>query len=517
VLTRSLSLGNRRSDRNKSASKLDNLADRITKQVGKITPCSSTSLVRKGALYASRSALKRIWMHAFWVIDSDRQKLYTILALGLIIRFALAPISGHPWDVYVWFDTGRIFAKGQNFYLNKEYSYPPLWALYLVVVNSVYSGLAPILGVHPLDTSQVQNILGTTQDIGTPLITDWLFNLLVKLLLIAFDALLAFLIYRIVARRFGLPSRALLAFTAFFLNPYTIWISSVWGMFDVLPTYFMILAVLCMIDNRLELSGIVFGIATGLKYYPVLVLLVLMIGTGLISNRHKTQRLLIPFLGTVLAFSIPFLLADSTSYISGILGPVTPGSPVTNVKFGNLSIWLILPLVGFDTVSPWFILLDSSLIAALAIVIGFAARGRKDLATSPFLWLDLSILSILLFYGLFRIINEQYFFWILPFITIDTVIGRTKPLVTMLTSGTVLAHITADNYSFFLPMLTLSHNLAWAVPQLPPIVPLADGLGVIFWSTMVLMLWSKCRSVKLRFPLRRPSSPSVVLPATTAK
>jgi uncharacterized membrane protein len=453
-------------------------------------------------------------MNAFWVMDSDRRKVYKILALGLIVRLALAPISAHPWDVYVWFDTGRVFANGQNFYVSREYSYPPLWALYLLVVTALYRGVAPVLGAHPLDAGQVQNILGTTQDLGTPFITDWLFNLLVKLVLIAFDALLAFLIYRIVARRFGLPSRALLAFTAFFLNPYTIWISSVWGMFDVLPTYLMILAVLCMIDNRLELSGIIFGLATGLKYYPVLVLLVLIVGFGLFSNRRKMQKLLIPFLGTLFAFSIPFLLADSTSYIAGILGPVTPGSPVTNVKLGNLSIWLILPLLGFDTVPLWFVILDSSLIAALALAIGFAARGRKDLVTSPFLWLDLSILSILVFYGLFRVINEQYFFWILPLMTIDTVIGRTKPLVTILTSGIVFAHIAVDNYSFFLPMLTLSHSLAWAVPRIPPIVPLANYLGVMFWSASVLMLWAKCRSLKLRFPLRRPSSPSVVLPAT---
>jgi glycosyl transferase family 87 len=450
---------------------------------------------------SSRSVWVRIWKSAFWIAESDKAKVYPILAVGLIVRLALAPISAHPWDVYVWFDTGKIFANGQNFYLTREYSYPPLWALYLIVVAAVYSGLAPWFGAHPLATGQVQSILGTSQDLGSPFITDWLFNLLVKLLLIAFDALLGFLIYRIVARRFGFSSRAVLAFAAFFLNPYTIWISSVWGMFDVLPTFFMLLGLLCMVDNHLELSGVVFGIATGLKYYPVLVLLVFVIGFGLVSNRHKLQRLLLPYLGTIFAFSIPFLLAEPTSYIAGILGPVTPGSPVTNVKFGNLSIWLILPLLGFSTVPLWFVILDSSLIAVFALAIGHAVRRRKDLATSPFLWLDLSILSILVFYGLFRIVNEQYFFWILPLLTIDSVIGRTKPVVTILMSGIVFGHIIVDNYSFFLPLLTVSDSLAWAIPKLPPILPFANGLGLIFWVSVVLMLWEKCRNLKLRFSL----------------
>lgn len=466
----------------------------------------STRSVHNLASSSWRSVWKRIRTDAFWVLDSDRHKVYTILALGLIVRLVLAPISAHPWDVYVWFDTGKIFANGQNFYISREYSYPPLWALYLLIVTVVYSTMAPVLGAHPLGATQAQYFLGTSQDLGTLVITDWLFNLLVKLLPIAFDALLAFLIYRIVSRRFGLPSRAVLAFSAFFLNPYTIWISSVWGMFDALPTYFLLLAVLCMIDNRLELSGIFFGIACGLKYYPLLPLVVLIVGLGLVSNRRKLQKLLIPFLGILFAFSIPFLLTDSTTYIAGILGPVTPGSPITNVRFGNLSIWLILPLVGLNAVPLWFVILDSVLIAALALVMGSTVSRRKTVETSPFLWLDLSILSILVFYGLFRIINDQYFFWILPFLTIDSVLGRTKPLVTILASGIVFGHIIADNYSFFLPMLTVSRGLAGAIPKLTPIVPLANGLGLLFWGLAVLMLWAKCRSLKLRLSFRRSSS-----------
>lgn len=488
-------------------SKLDPLPNRILQQARKVSAGLSTRSVRNLASDSWGSVWKRIRIDAYWVADSDRHKVYTILALGLIVRLALAPISAHSWDVYVWFDTGRIFANGQNFYISREYSYPPLWALCLLAVTAVYSGLSPVLGAHPLDATQAQYLLGTTQNLGTILITDWLFNLLVKLLPIAFDALLAFLIYRIVSRRFGLPSRAVLAFSAFFLNPYTIWISSVWGMFDALPTYFLLLGVLCMVDNRPEVSGMFFGIASGLKYYPVLPLLVLIVGLGLVSDRRRLQKLLVPFLGIILAFSIPFLLTDSTTYITGILGPVTPGSPATNVRFGNLSILLILPFMGFDTVPLWFVVLDSALIGALALALAFAVSRRKDLATSVFLWLDLSILSLLVFYGMFRIINDQYFFWILPLLTIDSVLGRTKPLATILATGIVFGHIIVDNYSFFLPILTVSHSFAWAIPKLPPIVPLANGLGVTFWGLAVLMLWAKCRSLKIRFSIRRPSSP----------
>ncbi|MEM2083987.1 MAG: hypothetical protein QXV10_05685, partial [Nitrososphaerota archaeon] len=60
----------------------------------------------------------------------------SIIIIGLLIRILLAPFFGHPWDTYVWIQTGKIFLQNINVYeisflVNRYpwgfYSYPPIW------------------------------------------------------------------------------------------------------------------------------------------------------------------------------------------------------------------------------------------------------------------------------------------------------------------------------------------------------------------------------------------------------
>ncbi|MEM2041874.1 MAG: hypothetical protein QW410_00785, partial [Nitrososphaerota archaeon] len=43
---------------------------------------------------------------------SDRRALALILISGLAVRLAVAPFTGHSWDVYVWIKSAELFNAG---------------------------------------------------------------------------------------------------------------------------------------------------------------------------------------------------------------------------------------------------------------------------------------------------------------------------------------------------------------------------------------------------------------------
>src|SRR2546428_13862608 len=249
------------------------------------------------------------------------QKRIFVLAMssGLVLRIALAPISGHPFDMSVYFDTGQSIVAGRNFYGVTYYAYPPAWAAFLWVATVLYQQLAGPLGAHPSPASLAQTILGA--DVGSPFIADWLFHAIVKTPLIVFDCFLALLIRRVVAETFKRPDRANMAAVLFFLNPHVLWISGIWGTFDVLPTYFALAGTLLFLERRPVLSGLGFGLAVALKDFPILLLFALLLGYRNRLSRQFVGRLLFTMAGVLAAVSGPSAPLAWTARAKGVLWP----------------------------------------------------------------------------------------------------------------------------------------------------------------------------------------------------
>ena len=422
-----------------------------------------------------------------------------MVLLGLAVRLALAPLAGHPFDTFVWYDTGQRVFLGQPFYAVTAYSYPPTWAGILGVVDGVYRPLAAWLGAQPLTANQVTRALGHPILLAAPLLVDWLFLLLVKLPLIAGDLVLGLILRSTVAHRLNRPALADRAFAWYFLNPYIIWISAVWGMFDVLPTLFALVAILLFLDERDALSGIAFGVAVSLKYFPVLLALGLLVAYRGSLNRGRLVRLLSGFLLLLGGVSLPFLLASPATYLQGVL------SPTSGVNTGRLSVWEFAGALGIANLPIALAAVDIALTFALVALLN-ALRGRLTPHSLPEqLWIESGLTALLVFYVVNYSVNPQYFVWIIPFFILDWVVHADPPRILATVTALVLGYIltSVEHYSFFLPILTINIGLAPYVLPMPPLLPLMYALPIVVWIVMVDQLKNRVRSAGGLHALRR--------------
>ncbi len=418
----------------------------------------------------------------------DRKRwFFSVLAIGLVVRIVLAPIAGHPWDMYVYYTTGQAIVSGEPFYGVTQYPYPPVWAGILWPITLVYNQLAAIFGAFPITGGEAQAIIGVP--VGTPLVADWLFHLLENVPLILSDTLLGLLLYRVVARRFGKPQKALQAFALFYLNPYVIWITSVWGTFDTLPTYFALFGTLLFLEKRGFASGTTFGIAIALKFFPAFLLLSLVLGLHKRVDRHFIRNLLAGVAVVLAIVSIPFLVSDPIAYLRGIW------SPAGGVFVGNLSVWSLLLGLGIQNLPAWIAVLNIAAIVVLIALISWIVGKHQSLSANPALWIDLIVLALLVFYALFRIINDQYVFWIIPFLTLDAVLGRERWQTVIGVSALVVISglVNVAHYSFFLPILTISPDLLWLIPRMWDLPILRGALAIVFWLVVLRLLWLRLR------------------------
>ena len=407
-----------------------------------------------------------------------------VLLLGVLVRLALAPLGAHPFDTFVWYDTGQRVFAGQPFYGVTMYSYPPTWAGMLGVVDAVYRPLAAWFGAHPLTAPQVVRIMGRPLLLGSPLLVDWLFLLLVKLPLIVGDLVLGLVLRRVAALRLDDRNVADRAFAWYFLNPYVIWISAVWGMFDVLPTLLSMVAILLFLDRRDALSGITFGLAVSLKYFPVLLALALLVAYRGSLSRARLTQFAAGFLLVLGGVSLPFLLTNAGAYVRGVL------SPTSGANVGRVSVWGLADSLGIGNVPLWLAAAD--IVATVALVALFSAiRGRHPPASvMPNLWIESSVVALSVFYVLNYAVNPQYFLWIIPFFVLSHLRTGRRPWALVLVSAFVLLYIVTgvQHYSFFLPIITISPTLVPYVLPMPDVPVLMAALGVLVWLVMLGVL-----------------------------
>lgn len=425
--------------------------------------------------------------------------LKQMILAGLLVRLALAPIGAHPFDTYVWYDTGQRVAAGQPFYGVTQYPYPPTWAAILGGVDALYRPLAAALGAGPLSAPEVAQIMGHPVFLAAPLLVDWLFLLLLKLPLFAADLGVALVVRRIVTVRFRQPDLADRAFAWYFLNPFILWISAVWGMFDALPTLFTLIGILLFLDRRDALSGVAFGLAVSLKYFPVLFALAILVTYRGSLTRSRLARFAAGFLLVLGGVSAPFLVSAPAAYLQGVL------SPTSGAYAGRLSIWEALGAVGLPSVPLWFAAADILATVLLVAVLAALWDPRAPTPAGHEPWLDASLIAVLVFYVVNIAVNPQYIVWVIPFFILDGLRHRAPPRALVITSGLVLTYIVTnvEHYSFFLPILTISPALGGWVLPMPSVPVITFTLGFVVWIVMLDQLWTRVRAAGGKAAIRR--------------
>lgn len=248
---------------------------------------------------------------------------WPVVMIGTVLRLIPAPFTGHPYDMGIWWITGRFLSEGKS-------PYSPYDHLGQPVVFGIWMLLSFLVAVQ--FPSQLH-----------------VFALLMKLPLLLTDLFLPFYVLNL-CRKYGVtvPVSERRFFAVLFLNPLSILITGFWAMPDLISLLLVLGAIDRVIENREIQSSFFLSLSIGIKLYPVILMVPLMI---LVQWRSGSimRTLRYGALTTVLFLAISylpfFIFGWNPAEITGVL------TSQTNRAYGTLSPFHSLILLSYSY--PW--------------------------------------------------------------------------------------------------------------------------------------------------------------------
>ena len=384
-----------------------------------------------------------------------------LLALSFIVRWLLFPIPGYKNDMVTfeaWFGTAADHGL-RSFYSLTRCDYPP----FNVYLFWGFGSLAKAFSLF-----------------GTPQITY-----IIKLVPAIFDAVLGFLIFVFIRSRLDFKT-AIIAAALYVFNPAVIYNSAVWGQFDAIYTFFLVLALMLALASKPELSVVTYGISVLTKPQAIALLPLI---AYLILRKNGWRRL------------VTSLVAGAATVFTVIL-PFEWTNPVTFLANNYLFGYGEYALTSVNAFNPWafggFGMSDTLLTFILGWILfgGLAVFAlyfsHKRLGPSGELVLFFS--AFVLFFGFFMLptrIHERYLFPVISMLTLMfPFIKKTRPLYLVLTA-TLFANI-----SYVLYWLNVYANAGYTYgPNLTgdPVVLAISLINSIAFLYVLLLMWHELR------------------------
>jgi len=254
----------------------------------------------------------------------------TAILIGLLVRLLLCFWTGNPSDFEIFIRTGYHVAHGASPTQQKVYyvegigqptypyvsglGYPSPWGLYLALAYKTYQ-LLPI--------------------------SSYFYYFLIKLLPIAGDLIATYIIYRLALEYTKNLKKAQTLSLVFFLCPFVIFISSVWGMFDSIPILFTLISILLLLYEKPYWSALSLGLGILFKIIPIIYLPVQL----LFLRKKRGVRDAVLYL--LIAMIVPFILALTPIIVYGweISEATVTVFSQTQRRGGSLTYWNIAALL----------------------------------------------------------------------------------------------------------------------------------------------------------------------------
>lgn len=377
-----------------------------------------------------------------------RRKIIVVLIIGILIRLVLAFSTYHS-DIQPFYFAGEVIAKGNilNFYdyLGNLPATSPILKIYPTYLFNypplVYFSLGTIsyLVSLPFSRDLLHNFIFNLPALLGNLQLNFLL-LTLKLPYLAFDLGVGLLLYKF----FEKPRNKFLAFAIWMFNPINLYATYMMGQFDVIPTFFAILALyLAVKKNKYFLSALFLGLGASFKIFPFLFLVPVALMTDKWWSRIKIFGIgvltyiatILPFIGSH-GFRTTALLASQTTK----------------------SLYAVLPISGGEA-----IILFPLLILFSYVVFFYIRSHSKDL------WKKFFILILLFF--VFTHTHPQWSLWLTPFLIIDLIKSRLSHWLLVV----LLLIVWIGQVTFFDPGLSV-----WLFS---PIVPALYGQSDI-WTNL---------------------------------
>lgn len=266
------------------------------------------------------------------------------IAFGILIRLVLMPFFGHPFDMFAWYTyIENILENGVSL---SVFDIKPVWKLFLIQSGYIYDWFSKLLLINPIPVSTLPANFDPSY--GITVITDPLFNIIVKTPLIIADIVSAFIIYKFVfyySKDYVISKQAALLY---FCSPIVIWISAAWGQYDSLAVLFTLLSFyLLLVRKKIFFSSLALYLAMLVKIYPIIFLIPIIISIWRFDKDRfwKISRFLVLLFPIILYL----VLFQGILLLEFFNGQIIPQFFLFTIGFG-LTYWsaaLFLPISPF--------------------------------------------------------------------------------------------------------------------------------------------------------------------------
>jgi len=308
---------------------------------------------------------------------------------------------------------------------------------------------------------------------------------LIKLLPNLFETVTAFLIFVFVRKRLDFKT-ALLATALYAFNPAVVFNAAVWGQFDAIYTFFLVLSLMLALASKPELSAVTFTL--GILTKPQSIALLPLIAF-LIFKKNGWRRLLTSLLAaaaTLFVVIIPFEWSKPITFLSNIYFGAYQGYDFTSVNAFNT--WALGGLWVPDT--PVFFAIGWTLFGALAAFVLYVLHKRFSVSGELLVLFS----AFVLFFGFFMLptrIHERYLF---PTISILVLmfpfLKKTRPLYAILTATCLI------NQAYVLYWLNVYADAGYPYgPNLSgdPVTITVTLINLIAFLYVLVLMWDELK------------------------
>lgn len=389
-----------------------------------------------------------------------------LLFVAFVVRILFFSNPGYETDLHIyeyWFNTAATYGPRPFYTLVSTADYPPL----NVYIFWVFGSVAKNLGLF--GSNFMRYIIKLPPNI---------FDL-------ATSALIFIFIRKHFSLRWALTATALYAF-----NPAMIFDAALWGQFDPIYTFFLILSLLLVLESKPELSAAAFmlGILSkpqGIALAPLIIFV--------IFRKHNWRRLLTSVAAAVVTV---FAVILPLEWIGG--NPVTFLSHIYFGAYGNyaytsvnaFNIWSFGGLWKTDTTTFLFLNLSTVgwiLFGALAAFTLYFVYRRLDGSEEVVVLFS----AFLLFFGFFMLptrIHERYLFPAFSVLALLIPFVKKMRLVYAILTGTYFV-----NLAYVLYFL----NSGRFIPDGDPVVVAVALVNLVVLEYVLMLAWRAIKGGQL--------------------
>jgi dolichyl-phosphate-mannose-protein mannosyltransferase len=402
--------------------------------------------------------------------------LAALLLVAFVIRLAFFPIPGYITDMNTnssWFQTAADY--GPRLFYQKTWSdYPPL----NVYLFWAFGSLAKSLSLF-----------------GSSLLIY-----ILKLPATLFDIATSFLIFAFVRKRLSFKM-ALLASGLYALNPVVIFDSAVWGQFDGIYTFFLVLSVYLILESKPKWATAVFMLAVltkpqSIALAPLIIFLVFRM------YNWNWKKLITPILAaaaTIFAVILPFEWNNPVTFLFNIYFGAYNNPVYQITSFNAFNIWGFnmyasdtqgLPFLNFNILG-WI------MFGTLAAFTLYFIHKRSS--ASPELYVIFA--AFVLLFGFFMLptrIHERYMFPVISMLALMfPFIKKTRPLYLVLTTTCLV------NQAYVLYWLNVSYVASggqWSQNlNGDPVVLTVSLINIVTLVSVLVLMLKELRGKKSLF------------------